>query len=50
MKPIVRWASEAIVIYSVTFWPVAQLVNEYPIQLWKFAIPPIFILLVVIVA
>ena len=50
MKPIVRWASEAIVIYAVTFWPVARLANEYPIQLWKLAIPPIFLLLVVIVA
>ena len=50
MKPIVRWASEAIVIYAVTFWPVARLVNEYPIQLWELAIPPLFILLFIIAA
>jgi hypothetical protein len=50
MKPTARWASEALVIYAVTFWPVARLVNENPIQLWELAIPPMFMLLVVIIA
>ncbi len=49
MKPTARWAIEAIVIYGVTFWPVASLVNEYPIKLWELAILPMFMLLVVII-
>jgi hypothetical protein len=50
MKLTARWTCEAIVIYAATFWPVARLANEYPIRIWGLAIPPMFMLLVVILA